>query len=179
MRPTELTAATPAPPAKVSPLAPGRYAIQCTVSREIHDKLRHAQELLGHSVPSGDLAQVLDRALDALIAKLEHDKFAKTEHPRPCKRSDDARHIPASVKRAVWQRDGGRCTFVGENGHRCESRTRLEFDHVEPVAIGGHATVKGLRLRCRAQNQHEAERAFGRDFMNARRRTSRPAAGAA
>jgi len=162
-------------PARVAPLASERYAIQCTVSSETHGKLRYAQELLGHAVPDGDLAQVLDRALDALIAKLEHDKFAQTDRPRPCRRSDDTRHIPASVKRAVWQRDGGRCTFVGENGHRCESRTRLEFDHVEPVATGGHATVAGLRLRCRAHNQYEAERAFGRDFMNARRsRDARP-----
>jgi hypothetical protein len=158
-----------APTARVAPLSPERYAIQCTVSGETHAKLRYAQELLGHAVPSGDLAQVLDRALDALIAKLEQQKFAQTDRPRPCKRSDDARHIPASVKRAVWERDGGCCTFVGENGHRCESRTRLEFDHVEPVATGGHATVKGLRLRCRAHNQYEAERAFGRDFMNTRR----------
>jgi hypothetical protein len=154
---------------KVAPLSPERYAIQCTVSGETHAKLRYAQELLGHAVPSGDLAQVLDRALDALIAKLEHDKFAQTDRPRPCRRSDDARHVPASVKRAVWERDGGCCTFVGENGHRCESRTRLEFDHVEPVATGGHATVAGLRLRCRAHNQYAAERAFGRDFMNAKR----------
>ena len=82
------------------------------------------------------------------------------------------------MKRAVWERDGGQCTFVSESGHRCESRTRLEFDHVEPVATGGHATVKGLRLRCRAHNQFEAERAFGRDFMNTKReRAQREAAG--
>jgi hypothetical protein len=163
------------PPTRVAPLSPERYAIQCTISGEIHAKLRYAQELLGHAVPSGDLAQVLDRALDALIAKLEQQKFAQTDRPRPCRRSDDARHVPANVKRAVWERDGGQCTFVGENGHRCESRTRLEFDHVEPVTTGGHATVNGLRLRCRAHNQYAAERAFGRDFMNAKRsRDARP-----
>ncbi len=156
---------------KVAPLAPERFALQCTVDRSTYEKLKHAQELLGHAVPSGDLAQVLDRALDALIARLEQQKFARTERPRACRRSDDARHIPASVKRAVWERDGGQCTFVGDSGHRCESRTRLEFDHVEPVARGGHPTVKGLRLRCRVHNQIEAERAFGRDFMNAKRRT--------
>jgi len=164
-------AAPGAPPARVAPLAPERYAVQCTVSRETHDKLRYAQALLGHSIPSGELAQVLDRALDALIAKLEQQKFARTERPRACKHSDDARHIPASVKRAVWERDGGRCTFVSEGGHRCESRTRLEFDHVESVAQGGHPTVQGLRLRCRAHNQLEAERAFGRDFMYTKRET--------
>ena len=120
-------------------------------------------------MPSGELAQVLDRALDALIAKLERRKFAKTERPRTCRAGESARQVPANVKRAVWQRDGGRCTFVSESGHRCESRTRLEYDHVEPVATGGHATVKGLRLRCRAHNQYAAECAFGRDFMNAKR----------
>jgi hypothetical protein len=104
-----------------------------------------------------------------LVAQLERRKFAKTERPRPCRPSEHARHVPASVKRTVWERDGGQCTFVSVNGHRCEARTRLEYDHVEPVAQGGRATVRGLRLRCRAHNQLEAERAFGRDFMNAQR----------
>ena len=173
--PASAVAQSPAPltpPARVAPLAPERYAIQCTVSQATYEKLQHARELLGHAVPSGDLAQLLDRALDALIAKLEQQKFAKTEHPRACRASENARQIPASVKRTVWERDGGRCTFVGENGHRCESRTRLEWDHVEPVAQGGRATVTGLRLRCRAHNQLEAERRFGRDFMNAKREAS-------
>ena len=159
----------PAPPARVAPLAPERYAIQCTVPKSTYEKLQHARELLGHAVPSGDLAELLDRALDALNEKLERRKFAKTDRPRPCRPSEHARHIPADVKRAVWERDGGRCTFMSESGHRCEARTRLEYDHVEAVAQGGHATVQGLRLRCRAHNQLEAERAFGRDFMNAQR----------
>jgi hypothetical protein len=139
------------------------------VPKSTYEKLQHARELLGHAVPSGDLAQLLDRALDALNEKLERRKFAKAERPRPCRPSDNARQIPADVKRAVWERDGGRCTFVGENGHQCEAKTRLEWDHVEPVAQGGRATVQGLRLRCRAHNQLEAERAFGRNFMNAQR----------
>jgi hypothetical protein len=161
---------SPAPAAaRVAPLAPERYAIQCTVPKSTYEKLQHARELLGHAVPSGDLAQLLDRALDALNEKLERRKFAKAERPRPCRPSDNARQIPADVKRAVWERDGGRCTFVGENGHQCEAKTRLEWDHVEPVAQGGRATVQGLRLRCRAHNQLEAERAFGRNFMNAQR----------
>jgi 5-methylcytosine-specific restriction endonuclease McrA len=133
--------------------------------------LQYAQALLGHSVPTGELAQVLDRALDTLIAHLEQQKFAKTDRPRRCRVSEHARHIPADVKRAVWERDGGQCTFVGENGHRCEARTQIEFDHVEPVAQGGQATVPGLRLRCRAHNQYTAEQAFGRDLMRTRRET--------
>jgi 5-methylcytosine-specific restriction endonuclease McrA len=158
---------------KVAPLAPQRFALQCTVGEGTYEKLKYAQALLGHSVPAGELDQVLDRALDALIVKLEQQRFAKTDRPRTCRASENARHIPAGVKRTVWERDGGQCTFVGQNRHRCEARTRVEFDHVEPVANGGHSTVQGLQLRCRAHNQYTAEQAFGRDFMNARRKTGR------
>ena len=80
------------------------------------------------------------------------------------------------MKRAVLERDGGECTFVGENGHRCGSRKRLEFDHVDPVACGGEATVDGIRLRCRAHNQYEAECVFGAGFMEAKREAARQAA---
>jgi hypothetical protein len=163
---------------RVAPLAPGRYGLQLTVGQETYKKLRHAQALLGHTVPSGDLAEVLDRALDALIHQLEQRKFAATDRPRPRRRtvSRNPRHIPAEVKRAVWQRDGGRCTFVSAAGHRCEARARLEFDHIEPVARGGTATEKGVRLRCRAHNQYAAECEFGAGFMSRKREAARCAA---
>src|SRR2546421_13029803 len=80
--------------------------------------------------------------------------FTATAKPRPRSghSSKDPRHIPAHVKRAVWKRDGGRCTHVDEKGHRCAERKFLEYDHEEPVARGGEATVKGVRLRCHAHN---------------------------
>jgi hypothetical protein len=83
------------------------------------------------------------------------------------------RYVPAAVRREVWLRDGGRCTFVGDSGHRCEARTRLEFDHAEPYARGGPSSTAGLRLRCRAHNQHAAEQAFGAGFMHRRREEAR------
>ena len=46
----------------------------------------------------------------------------------------------------------------------------------EPVARGGEATVKGLRLRCRAHNQYEADHVFGAGFMNEKRERARRAA---
>ncbi len=77
------------------------------------------------------------------------------------------------MKRAVWARDGGQCTFVSEVGHRCQARKLIEFDHVEPVARGGTATVAGIRLRCRAHNQYGAEREFGAGFMRGKREAAR------
>ena len=46
----------PPRPSEVKPLAPERYKIQITVSRETYEKLRQVQDLLRHSVPNGDPA---------------------------------------------------------------------------------------------------------------------------
>jgi hypothetical protein len=154
--------------------SPERYLIQVTVGKSTHDKLRHAQALLSHAVSHGDVAQVIDRALQALIDQLEKRKLgAPAPTARRQRSSARPRHISVHVKRAVWERDQGRCTFVSANGRRCGSRQFLEFDHAEPVARGGRASVEGIRLRCRAHNQLEAERAFGPDFMGRKRNEAR------
>ncbi len=164
----------PAPRVRVAPLSPDRYAIQITIRKSTHDKLRHAQALLAHAVPAGDVAEVLDRALDALIAQLEKRKVGATKRPQGKPRpTRGRRHVPAQVRRAVWERDHGQCSFVSHAGRRCDARSLLEFDHVEPVARGGRATVQGIRLRCRAHNQLAAEEAFGAGFMDARRKAAR------
>ena len=62
--------------------SPDHYRMQVTIPKGMHDKLRYAQDLLGHAVPSGDVAEVLERALDALIAKLEKRKFGRTDKDR-------------------------------------------------------------------------------------------------
>ena len=159
----------------ISPLAPKRYGLQLTMSQEMHDDLRRAQELLSHQLPSGDEAQVLHRALQVLIKQLEKAKYAATDKPRKPHTSANPRRIPAHVRRAVEARDGGRCTFVAENGHRCEARTFLEFDHVLEVARGGTSTVGNVRLRCRAHNQYTAEQTYGADLMNAKKGEARRA----
>ena len=166
--------------AHLAPLAPTRFSLHVSIGQSTHDKLRRAQELLGHQVPSGDLAVVIETALDMLIAKLEGARLAATSRPqRKPRPTTSARHIPAHVKRAVRERDGDRCTFVSESGRRCASRTRLEFDHVEEVARGGESTIGNVRLRCRAHNQYAAECTFGREFMDRKREAARHDAPAA
>ena len=157
--------------AKVSPLSAETVSWQVPVPRSANDKLRYAQELLGHRVQAGAVAKVLELALDALIEKLEKRKFGAGQKRRsgPQRSSANPRHIPNVVKQAVWERDGGQCTFRSESGHRCPAKEFIEFDHAEPVARGGIATVENIRLRCRAHNQYEAERAFGAEFMKGKR----------
>jgi hypothetical protein len=157
-------AAAPSPPQRrpvVAPLAADRYEVRFTASAAMKEKLRLAQDLLRHSIPDGDIAQVFDRALTVLLKDLARKKLAATSQPRSAASSPGrSRHIPAQVKRTVWLRDGGRCSFVG-NGRRCEERGFLEFHHVRPYAAGGEATVENIRLACRNHNAHEAELHFG------------------
>lgn len=177
--PAQLTirpVATPEPRPHVAPLSPERFALQLTMSQATHDKLRYAQALLSHRVSPGDIAEVIDRALDALIPALEKEKFAATTRPQSQPRSTHSeRHVPAAVKREVWLRDRGQCTFVGESGRRCAARELLEFDHIDEVARGGEATSERMPLRCRAHNQFTAECTFGAEFMSRKREEARRA----
>jgi len=146
----------------VRPIAAERYAVRFTATAGTCEKLKLAQDLLGHAVPSGDLAQVFDRALTALIDELVRRKFAATPHPRGRRgQAEDAGNVPAQVRRAVYVRDGGRCAFVSLDGHRCGERRFIEFRHVIPDAAGGRATVENIQLRCRAHNGHEVDLFFG------------------
>jgi 5-methylcytosine-specific restriction endonuclease McrA len=159
--------------ARPVPLSSGKYAVQFTMDEEMHNELLAVQALLGHVLPSGDVAEVFRRALCELRKRLEKQKFAKSDHSRPQRGAAKGRHVPAAVRKAVWERDGGQCTFVSEKGKRCDARAPLEFDHVDAVSRGGQATVAGIRLLCRAHNQFAADRALGGEFMRGKREQGR------
>jgi 5-methylcytosine-specific restriction endonuclease McrA len=140
-----------------------RYLLRLTIGADTHAKLQRARDLLLHAIPSGDPAAIVDRALTVLVAQLERAKIAAASRSRSGPRratSATTRHIPAAVRRAVWKRDGGRCTFVGTEG-RCAETGRLEFHHVTPYARGGLTDAANLTLRCQAHNAHDARLAFG------------------
>jgi hypothetical protein len=155
--------------AAVVPLASDRYKITFTAKAATRQKLRMAQELLRHQVPHGDVADVVDRALDALLEQLTRRKFAAVSRPRSASTANapsdvpaaSGRHIPADVRRAVWLRDGGSCGFIAADGRRCGERGFVEFHHVRPFAVDGPPTATNIALRCRSHNGYEAELYFG------------------
>ena len=84
---------------------------------------------------------------------------ARRPDPRPPSRRQRRRALPAAVRRAVYERDRGRCVWRDpRTGRVCGSQERLEFDHIVPIACGGGDTVDNLRLLCRRHNQYEARR---------------------
>jgi hypothetical protein len=158
-------------PAIVVPRAPDRYEIRFTATAATRDKLRLAQDLLRHAIPSGDPAEIFDRALGLLLAEVTRRKAAEVAVPSKDtrRRQTGSRHIPAEVRRAVWRRDEARCAFQAANGRRCSARALLEFHHVDPYALGGPATAENIQLRCRAHNRYEAQLVFGPPPISAQR----------
>jgi hypothetical protein len=156
-----LAAAVPGKPAielrpdgvegSVEPLAPGRYKVQFTASAALHDKLERLRALMRASVPDGDLAAIIEQAVSEKLERLEARRFAKAKSPRQAfpRTAPGSRHIPAAVRRAVHERDQGRCRYVDEQGRRCTARDRLEFHHRRPFGHGGDCGSENIQLLCR------------------------------
>ena len=81
---------------------------------------------------------------------------ASLSHPAPRSRT-----LSRAVKRAVYQRDGGACTYLAVNGHRCGSKTFLEYHHVHAFALGGCNLADNVTLHCRTHNALVAIDDFG------------------
>src|SRR5450432_1083866 len=156
--------------ARVEPTSEARYRIQLNASSSLKEKLELFQALVSHSIPNGDVAAVLERALDLALEQVQRQRFAKTDKPRrPRKpggiklrsRGSHREHIPNAVQREVATRDGFRCTYVSEGGCRCSARAFLQSHHERPWARGGAPVLENLRLLCAVHNRLLAELDFG------------------
>ncbi len=166
--------------ATITPISEERRVLRLTVSRDFTDDLMRAKALLSHLIPNGDLEQVLHACVRKTIAVCEKRRRGSDNPrapgatkrdpqlaapPRPGDESPESRNIPTDVRREVWRRDAGACTFVGTTGHRCNSTHQIQFHHLIPYGRRGPSTVANITLRCRIHNQYAAELDYGRDFM--------------
>ena len=63
--------------------------------------------------------------------------------------SRSTRTISESVKRIVWERDGGKCVI-------CNDNLNLEFDHDIPYSKGGSNEIENIRILCRGCNREKS-----------------------
>ncbi len=153
---------------EVRPVSRDQWSLRAAISRSFKDDLERLAMLLGHTVRRGDLAAVLHEAVRCGIEKHGKRKGAVRPERKVAPKASpgkDPAVIPAEVRRQVWERDGGRCAWVGPDGKRCGSRWQLEVDHVRPPSRGGVATLGNLRLACKQHNLLHAEEVYGRAFM--------------
>jgi HNH endonuclease len=66
------------------------------------------------------------------------------------KKKERTRHIPESIKKIVWDRDGGKCVLCGSTNY-------LEFDHDIPFSLGGSNRTENIRVLCRSCNRKKSD----------------------
>jgi hypothetical protein len=163
--------------AVVEPIGAARFRVRFDASAELRDKLERLQALMRSSVPDGDLARIIAVAVTEKLERLEAKRFAKTKKARKTLAETDtrpkSRYIPAAVRRIVYKRDGGRCTYRDEYGRRCTRRHDLEFHHHgTPFGRGGPHSPDVVRLMCKTHNALMAEKDYGKEMMARFRRAA-------
>ena len=139
--------ATPVRRGRIVATVNGSYELRVTLTPEEHEALKQTQGLLGHAIPSGDLALVCARAMKYFFAHLAKQRFGAKPAAAPAHEAK-GRGIPKPLRKLIWERDGGRCAFMSADGHRCGESFRVEIDHIQPLALGGRTVPENLRLLC-------------------------------
>ena len=149
----------------ITPPSPTKYEVTYSVSVELsQDEMKlyqEAKELVGPCSAKEVILRTLREFVSRRKKQVKPNKIVKRtstgEVKAPKVRS---RFIPIEVKREVRDNCGGQCSFVGTNGTRCPARHGLQFDHVQPFALGGGNDAGNLRLLCPAHNRLLAEQVF-------------------
>ena len=68
-----------------------------------------------------------------------------------------SRYIETNIKNEVLKKSGHQCEFIGNQGKRCEAKTKLEYAHHYPYSLGGENTVQNLKMLCKTHNLFEVQ----------------------
>jgi hypothetical protein len=141
--------------AKTAPKEPAeeRYQMSFSVSKETYEQYETARNKLSNTL-GGSLT--VERVFETLLGR-----FLKPQERTSKASSTDSRYISKHLKRAIFKRDQGQCTYVAPDGVRCNERRYLQIDHIIPFALGGETTLSNLRLYCSCHNQYAARKIFG------------------
>ncbi len=137
-------AVPPASAATVQPLTAELSRYHLTVSRRFLEKLAAAQAALSHSHPGAGPEEILEAGMDLLLARDAKRKGLVKKPLKAPRSSSDPEYVPAHVRRAVWERDGGKCQV------RLASGEILRLDRPgrpnrRPRGSPAHALIRVLR----------------------------------
>ena len=152
--------------------------IRFIASEALLQKLNRFKEIDSHVQVNPTYAELFERLVDLVLKQKDPELNQKNSRFSAPKIQDEPsgsfevssqnpRLIPAALKRAVYARDHGVCTYQNsKTGQKCGSKYQLQFDHAIPIAKGGRSTASNIRLRCRQHNMLEAIHVFGEAKMS-------------
>ncbi len=68
-----------------------------------------------------------------------------------------SRYIDSITKSEVMKKSQHQCEYVGNQGKRCEAKTKLEFAHHYPFSLGGENSAGNLKIYCKTHNLYELQ----------------------
>jgi 5-methylcytosine-specific restriction protein A len=125
------------------PTEPVKYfhPLNLSLSEETYKKYEEVRGLLAHRRLNKD--EMFYKIFEVTAEQIKKEKFKTTSTQIPA--SSDTRHIPAGLRRAVYERD--KCC------QKCGSNYALEVNHIIPYALGGKTELSNLNLLCFNCNQ--------------------------
>ena len=169
------------PQEKTRFLGKGKMEIKVVIDEECHKRLEELKNLLSHKNPAlsyGELLSILSekglrkhdprkrntrqrnqKTQRKVSAAKEEEKAKERESistsAEKHKINKISRTIPSGLRKYIWEKDGGQCTYVDhKTNRRCSSKRFLQIDHIQPFAMGGETEKKNLRLLCAGHNQY-------------------------
>ena len=139
-------------------------------------RIEELRGLMAYSHPGASLQEVLGYSVESTLKRLrprdpavstgKSSARSKVSVPPAAVSTSAKRYVPLEIKRQVWKRDGGECSYVDhKTGRRCRSRYGLQYDHIQPFALGGESSLDNLRLSCLVHNQASAIQIYGLEKM--------------
>lgn len=161
--------------------------VSLVLSLELKEKLEQVMAMMPNAQDEGSYAKLIERMADFYISKkdparktpkeVKAEKKPEDQNPLPTLETVAESQIPqpevhnevpvpAAIRREVFRRDQSQCTFVcRESGRRCDSKYRLQIEHLKPRALGGSNQPENLTVRCFTHNQLSAIQTFGAKKM--------------
>jgi hypothetical protein len=162
--------------------------LRILIDNDLMHALEKIRSLISHKNPNPtylellkEMAKIalerLDPAAKPVKSKAEQTLLSapvpdsKSPAPAPeagrCEPPDVKRYVSVATERKIWQKTGGKCTFVSsETGKQCGSTYQVEVHHIVPYAMGGPTTEANLTLLCHKHNILEAIRDYGARKMD-------------
>lgn len=175
----ELAALSPENPAaeRFRAISSKQTELKIILNREQLNKFNRLKSLMSHKNLSS--AELIEAALDVVLEKVDPArkeerarnrlKKLKTASASLKPRVEDgvslvptnnkkikekSRYIAQAVRRKVWIKGDGRCSYVDPATKRkCESQHFIQIDHIQPFHQDGDNSEKNLRLLCGEHNR--------------------------
>jgi 5-methylcytosine-specific restriction endonuclease McrA len=132
----------------VEPLSRATTRLHITVSPEFVALLKRAKAGEVHVRPNATDEEILRADLELLIRQQEKRRAS----------------VPPRVKRAVKERDGGKCQWRTHDGGICGATAMVQVGHIVPKGKGGPSTVDNCRVLCRRHNLEAGRQAYGDEW---------------